>query len=152
MQQTHTSDPTPPSSPNWKTPASLFAVLILCLGALWLTTLKGCGGDEKDHPPVRSTYYYQLVFHVRKMGPAVYQATGDQGKQTSAPLDRWLLHAQVLTRDLSQDKVASMPCRQAAAQTSAQLHSLAAQTKGSKAYTTGYKAWQQVNALLLKCE
>mgnify|MGYP006300491435 CR=1 FL=1 len=152
MEQ-NTDHPEPSASNrNWKTPATLIGVLVLCLGLLWIGNFKGCGADKpKDHPPVKSTYYYQLIFHMKKMGPAVFQATGDQGKKTSEPMLNWLMQAELLTRYLSNDKVASKQCRTDAANTYMSLHQLDDKLEGSQAYDSGYKAWDQINQLLIKC-
>lgn len=152
MSDQPTPEKQPPEDPNWRTPATLFGVLFLCIGVLWLTQLHGCGNGTKNHPAVRSTYYYQLVFHTKQMGPAVYQATGDQGNQNSKPLFLWLLKAESLTHSMGKDKASSDDCKQAGKQTEVELHKLNSQTEGDKAYGTGYKAWKAVNDLLLKCQ
>ena len=143
----------PLQDPSWKTPATLFGVLFLCLGVLWLTQIHGCSaGSKSDHPPVRSSFYYQLVIHTKQMGPAVYQATGDQGNKNSKPLFIWLLKAESLVHSMGKDGASSNSCKQAAKQTEVELHKLNSQTEGDKAYGAGYKAWKSVNDLLLKCE
>lgn len=142
-----------PEPVSWKRLGGLILALLLCLGLLWLTQWSGCGSNSaKDHPPVRSTYYYQLITHMRKMGPAVYQATGDQGKSNSKPLNQWLDRSQTLVRLLGKDEDSSEACRQKARETEVELMQMRQQTKGQEAYNTGYQAWQKINDLLLKCK
>jgi len=136
-----------------KAPIMMLGGLAVCLGLLWLLQFNGCSQNPTDkHPPVRSSFYYQLVFHTKQMGPAVYQATGDKGNKNPKPLTVWLIKTESLVHALGKDSASSEDCQSAAKQTETDLHKLDSQTEGQKAYGTGFTAWIKINDLLLKCK
>ena len=159
-------EPKNPQKPPFRRlfPLKTGLALIILLGASVGTVFLFSGRPNPKKPPavqnpIRPKAYYGLVFHLRDLGGAVYQATGDKSrcpgrgcKPDNRALKSWFEQTQTLLADLSNDPALPNQCQDriplAKRTLSKEVKKLDAPRSS---YGAGYLAGKEISLLLSIC-